>query len=162
MDAVISELKNIDFPKYFKETRRKRMLNNIPEPEPTATPEATPEATQEAKPKRRTKKKEDEPINNNITLDSEHNNIFGYFSGCNRLLKTSYEGYYEYGITPAYSVSINNGIEVMKLHTKIMSSGGVAIKGWSMIEMKKCLKINNIKGYSKLTKDQVIDLLIKM
>ena len=85
MDAVISELKNIDFPKYFKETRRKRMLNNIPEPEPTATPEATQrqpqrqEATQEAKPKRRTKKKEDEPINNNITLDSEHNQYIWIF-----------------------------------------------------------------------------------
>jgi len=97
-----------------------------------------------------------------ITEESEHKNIFGYFSGYDSMLNTLYKGSYEYGISPAYIVYVKCGVEVLKIKPHTTATGKTTLKGWSVGDMKKCLKNNGIKGYSKMNKTDIIDLLIKM
>ena len=91
-----------------------------------------------------------------------YNNIFGEYLGYDETLNKDYKGSLTLGFNPSSVVYVKNGIEVMRLKPHTTATGKTTIKGWSMVELKRCLKINGFRGYSKMPKDEIIDLLIKM
>jgi len=97
-----------------------------------------------------------------LTNADNYNNIFGEYLGYDEDLNALYKGSYTFEFNPSNVVFVSNGVEVMKLKPHITATGKRTIKGWTLQDLKRCLKINGFKGYSKLKQDEIIDLLIKM
>lgn len=98
-----------------------------------------------------------------IKPTDDYNNIFGSSLGYDITLNSDYKGSLSLGVNPSYIVYVKNGIEVMKIKKHITAtSGKTTLKGWTMTDLKRFLKMNQFKGYSKLPKEEIIDILIKM